>query len=60
MHLFDIDIPGKQKFKESDILSPGDKLLSFDTSQYNYLHRRNKKILGKLIGDVLCYPSRLV
>ncbi|CAI8029415.1 Omega-amidase NIT2 [Geodia barretti] len=31
VHLFDIDIPGKQKFKESDILSPGDKLLSFDT-----------------------------
>ena len=31
IHLFDIDIPGKQRFKESEVLSPGNKPLSFDT-----------------------------
>ena len=36
VHLFDIDIPGKQRFKESDVLSPGNKLLSFDTSNVLY------------------------
>lgn len=30
-HLFDIDIPGKQKFKESDTLSPGDEYVVFNT-----------------------------
>ena len=31
MHLFDIDIPDKIKFKESDILANGSELLTFDT-----------------------------
>ncbi len=31
MHLFDIDIPGKIKFKESDILANGSELLIIDT-----------------------------
>lgn len=31
MHLFDIDIPGKITFKESDTLSAGDSLTMFDT-----------------------------
>lgn len=31
MHLFDIDIPGRQTFRESDTLSPGDTLATFDT-----------------------------
>ncbi len=31
MHLFDIDVPGKFKFKESDTLSPGNKVTVFDT-----------------------------
>lgn len=36
VHLFDIDIPGKQSFKESDVLSPGNNLLSYDTGKdYN-------------------------
>uniref|UniRef100_A0A7S1KUP4 CN hydrolase domain-containing protein n=1 Tax=Percolomonas cosmopolitus TaxID=63605 RepID=A0A7S1KUP4_9EUKA len=30
VHLFDIDIPGKITFKESDILSPGKNLTHFD------------------------------
>lgn len=31
VHLFDIDVPGKIKFKESDTLSPGSKPTTFDT-----------------------------
>jgi predicted amidohydrolase len=31
MHLFDIDIPGKIKFKESEVLSPGHRSESFQT-----------------------------
>lgn len=31
MHLFDIDIPGRMTFRESDTLSPGDALATFDT-----------------------------
>ncbi|KAJ1972746.1 Omega-amidase nit3 [Dimargaris xerosporica] len=31
VHLFDIDVPGKMTFKESDVLSPGCKLTSFST-----------------------------
>ena len=29
MHLFDIDIPGKIKFQESETLSPGNQFTSF-------------------------------
>ncbi|TDH70592.1 hypothetical protein CCR75_005001 [Bremia lactucae] len=31
VHLFDIDVPGKITFKESDTLSPGDSVTLFDT-----------------------------
>jgi hypothetical protein len=31
VHLFDIDIPGKITFKESDTLTPGDSLTIVDT-----------------------------
>ncbi|XP_071842021.1 omega-amidase NIT2-like isoform X2 [Apostichopus japonicus] len=31
MHLFDIDIPGKIKFKESEVLHPGSKFTTFET-----------------------------
>ena len=31
MHLFDIDVEGGQYFKESDVLSPGNKVTVFDT-----------------------------
>ncbi|XP_066478772.1 omega-amidase NIT2 [Tiliqua scincoides] len=31
IHLFDIDIPGKIRFQESETLSPGDKFSTFDT-----------------------------
>ncbi|KAK1780441.1 carbon-nitrogen hydrolase [Copromyces sp. CBS 386.78] len=34
VHLFDIDIPGKIKFKESDVLSPGNSVTLVDLPDY--------------------------
>jgi len=45
-HLFDIDIPGKITFRESDVLSPGNKVTIFDIPEY-----------GK-IGLAICYDIR--
>ncbi|KAF7513841.1 hypothetical protein GJ744_006455 [Endocarpon pusillum] len=45
-HLFDIDIPGKIKFKESDVLSPGNKVTIFDMPEYGQ------------IGLAICYDVR--
>ncbi|KAJ9354926.1 carbon-nitrogen hydrolase [Paecilomyces variotii] len=45
-HLFDIDIPGKIRFKESEVLSPGNKLTIVDLPEY-----------GK-IGLAICYDIR--
>lgn len=45
-HLFDIDIPGKIKFIESDVLSPGNKVTIIDIPEY-----------GK-IGLAICYDVR--
>jgi predicted amidohydrolase len=46
VHLFDIDIPGKIKFKESDVLSPGNKITMVDFPEY-----------GK-VGIAICYDVR--
>lgn len=46
VHLFDIDIPGKITFKESDVLSPGDDVTLVDLPEY-----------GK-IGVAICYDVR--
>jgi len=32
IHLFDIDVPGKITFRESDMMSSGHHLTMFDTS----------------------------
>lgn len=45
-HLFDIDIPGKIKFIESEVLSPGNKVTIVDLPDY-----------GK-IGLAICYDVR--
>lgn len=45
VHLFDIDIPGKMTFKESEILSAGNKITVFDSPW------------GK-IGLAICYDVR--
>ena len=34
MHLFDIDVPGGIRFQESEVLSPGSDLLTFDTGEF--------------------------
>ncbi|KAF7728541.1 hypothetical protein EC973_005945 [Apophysomyces ossiformis] len=44
VHLFDIDIPGKIQFKESDILSSGDSLTHIDTSKL--IHNRNAVMIS--------------
>ncbi|MCJ1464455.1 hypothetical protein MMC07_003068 [Pseudocyphellaria aurata] len=46
VHMFDIDIPGKITFKESDVLSPGNKLTLVDIPPY-----------GK-IALAICYDIR--
>ncbi|TKA61741.1 hypothetical protein B0A49_09948 [Cryomyces minteri] len=46
VHLFDIDIPGKISFHESDVLSPGNKLTIVDLPEY-----------GK-IAVAICYDVR--
>lgn len=45
-HLFDIDIPGKIRFKESEVLSAGSKITIVDLPEY-----------GK-IGLAICYDIR--
>ncbi|KAF2765471.1 carbon-nitrogen hydrolase [Teratosphaeria nubilosa] len=46
VHLFDIDIPGKIKFVESEVLSPGNKVTIFNLPEY-----------GK-IAVAICYDVR--
>jgi omega-amidase len=46
VHLFDIDIPGKITFKESEVLSPGNKVTIIDLPPY-----------GK-IAIAICYDIR--
>ncbi|KAK9318978.1 carbon-nitrogen hydrolase [Lipomyces orientalis] len=46
VHLFDIDIPGKILFKESEVLTGGDKVTVFDIPPY-----------GK-VGLAICYDIR--
>ncbi|GAW31298.1 Predicted amidohydrolase [Carboxydocella sp. JDF658] len=45
VHLFDVDIPGGQYFKESDTLRPGDKLTVFNTPYCR-------------MGVMICYDLR--
>lgn len=45
MHLFDIHVPGKVSFKESDTLSPGDAFVTFDA-------------YGVRFGVGICYDMR--
>jgi len=46
MHLFDIDVPGKITFKESEVLSPGNSLAVLDTP------------FGCRVGLGICYDIR--
>ena len=42
VHVFDVDIPSKNTFTESDVFSPGNKLLAFDTGQLFLLCMNSK------------------
>ncbi|KAL1873821.1 hypothetical protein VTK73DRAFT_736 [Phialemonium thermophilum] len=46
VHLFDIDIPGRIRFKESEVLSPGNKITIVDLPEY-----------GR-VGLAICYDVR--
>ncbi|KAH7326213.1 carbon-nitrogen hydrolase [Stachybotrys elegans] len=46
VHLFDIDIPGKITFRESDVLSPGNKVTLVDLPEYG------------TIAVAICYDVR--
>ncbi|KAG6038771.1 hypothetical protein E4U41_003727, partial [Claviceps citrina] len=46
VHLFDIDIPGKMTFRESDVLSPGNKITLIDLPEYG------------TIAVAICYDIR--
>lgn len=50
VHLFDIDIPGKITFRESEILSPGKQLTYFD------IKRDGKEIIR--VGLGICFDVR--
>ena len=34
LHLYDVDVPGKIKFQESEFLSPGNELFMFETGKF--------------------------
>lgn len=51
MHLFDIDVPGKIKFKESDTLSPGSSVTTFDVSI-------GQNLPAFKVGLGICYDLR--
>ena len=66
VHLFDIDIPGKQSFKESDSLTAGDSVTTFDTPWCKVLCSPHLFVLtgsqlityGVQIGLAICYDIR--
>lgn len=54
LHLFDIDVPGKITFQESETLSPGDSFSLFDTRTYQI----NSPLLAVPVEEdqvVLCF-----
>jgi omega-amidase len=65
LHLFDIDIPGRMTFRESDILSPGTSLTLFDTPYgkigvgicYDIRFPEYALLLTKMGASILVYPG---
>ena len=55
VHLFDIDVPGGQYFKESDVLSPGKEMTVFD-AHWQTLFR--SRALDQQIFMAGCSPAR--
>lgn len=59
MHLFDIDIEGGQRFKESDSLTAGDKVTTFEidlTKNDKNDQSSNQKII--ILGLCICFDFR--
>ncbi|KAI3644872.1 hypothetical protein MP228_011036 [Amoeboaphelidium protococcarum] len=56
LHLFDIDIPGKIRFKESDILAPGNKLTQVELQLPSGNEEKKPQIVK--IGLGICYDVR--
>ncbi|XP_039255801.2 omega-amidase NIT2-like [Styela clava] len=65
MHLFDIDIPGKITFKESEVLSPGNDFATFDAFSikiglgicYDIRFAEIGQVYHKLGCQLLVYPG---
>ncbi|XP_072034419.1 omega-amidase NIT2-like [Amphiura filiformis] len=65
IHLFDIDVPGKIKFQESDVLSPGNVFTSFATPFckvgvgicYDIRFQEMAQIYNKQGCSLLLYPG---
>ena len=53
IHLFDIDVPGKIRFMESDVLTAGSKLLSFVVEP-----KKEQNFRPVNIGIAICYDLR--
>jgi len=65
VHLFDIDVPGKMTFKESDTLTPGSSFTSFESPFgkigvgicYDLRFPEYAMLLAKAGCSILCYPG---
>lgn len=65
LHLFDIDIPGKVAYKESDTFGAGNKIVTFDTEYcriglgicYDIRFPELGALLAKQGAQVLVYPG---
>lgn len=65
MHLFDINIPGKMVFRESETLTGGDRVTTFDTPYgrvgvgicYDIRFPELSQTMTRLGCTILCYPG---
>ena len=65
LHLFDIDIPGKATYKESDTFGAGNKIVTFDTEYckfglgicYDVRFPELGILMAKQGAKVLVYPG---
>ena len=65
VHLFDIDVPGGQRFKESDTLAPGDQITLVDTPWgkvgvaicFDIRFAELFRIMGNEGASLICVPA---
>lgn len=58
MHLFDIDVPGKIRFQESEVLTAGNTFNTFEAGLYIFLCFITFLAEGIKIGVGICYDVR--